>query len=100
MVWEYYKDNIGTGKKIATMSKKNGTKILDVCEGVDYLYIVPYYSFINPIIINYAEIIRKVNKDQLSNISRAEQILRAGCENIEKVYNERIEVLKKIILDD
>lgn len=96
--WEYHKENIGTGKVIATLANRNGVRILDVYEGVDFLYVMSGHSFIKPIAVDYSVISRHVNKDQLSSASRVEQILYKGCELIEKKYEEQVESLKKIIL--
>ncbi len=95
--WEYHKENIGTGKVVATLRNRNGVKILDVYEGINFLYIMSGHSFIKPIAIDYSEISRHVNSEQLGNVSRAEQMLYQGCKLVENRYKEQVESLKKII---
>ena len=96
--WTYYYNNIGTGKKVATLINRNGMEVLDVYEGAYSHYTVPRYNFLQVFSVNYTRENGLLN-EHFQNDDRPlrEKMLNIGCEEIREDYRKQVKNIKLIL---
>lgn len=98
MEWKYYKENICTGRPVASASL-NGKRILYVYAERDSYYTQPYLTYLKSAYITFFDA-RKMNTHQEENMERASDVLLASlvhaCQYFEEDFNnQKIKIMNE-----